>query len=176
MLREAESYETLVDIYRQHGADLRRFAHHKLGGDWHRAEDLLQEAILRAWLQMRDKPERELRVRPWLKTVIKNLAIDEFRSNGSRFEAVTDVEAGDKEATDHTRSVLAELVIRDAMRDLSENHRQILQRVYLLDLSTRAVAEDLGIPSGTVKSRSYHAVRALKSALATRGVTREMAL
>ncbi|MEU3700001.1 sigma-70 family RNA polymerase sigma factor [Streptomyces griseoviridis] len=166
----------MAEIYQQHGADMRRFAHHKLGGDWHRAEDLLQEAMLRAWLQMRDKPERELRVRPWLKTVIKNLAIDEFRSHGSRFEAVTDVETDGREATDHTRSVLAELVVRDAMRDLSENHRQILQRVYLLDLSTRAVAEELGIPSGTVKSRCYHAVRALKSALMTRGVTRDTAL
>ncbi|MEU7467555.1 sigma-70 family RNA polymerase sigma factor [Streptomyces sp. NPDC044984] len=173
---DAESSETIVEIYQKHGADLRRFAHHKLGGDWHRAEDLLQEAMLRAWLQMRKMPERELRVKPWLKTVIKNLAIDDFRAHGSRVEAATDVEADDKEATDHTRSVLTELIVRDAMRDLSDNHRQILQRVYFLDLSTTTVAEELGIPSGTVKSRSYHAVRALRSALVNRGVTRDMAV
>ncbi|WP_217145759.1 sigma-70 family RNA polymerase sigma factor [Streptomyces sp. AC627_RSS907] len=173
---DVEPSEALAEIYQQHAADLRRFAHHKLGGDWHRAEDLLQEAMLRAWLQLRNKPDRELRVRPWLKTVIKNLAIDEFRSHGSRCEAVTDIETDDEEATDPTRSVLAEIIVREAMRDLSENHRQILQRVYLLDLSTRTVAAELGIPSGTVKSRSYHAVRALKSALMTRGVTRDMAL
>ncbi|MFJ9037205.1 sigma-70 family RNA polymerase sigma factor [Streptomyces sp. NPDC102406] len=166
----------MVDIYQQHGAALRRFAHHKLGGDWHRAEDLLQEAMLRAWLQMRDKPERELRVRPWLKTVIKNLAVDEFRSHGSRFETLTDVEADDKAVADHTRSVLVDLIVREAMGDLTENHRQILQHVYLLDRSTRAVAEELGIPSGTVKSRSHLAVKALRSALMTRGVTRDMAL
>ncbi|MBT2413306.1 sigma-70 family RNA polymerase sigma factor [Streptomyces sp. ISL-12] len=173
---DVESSDTIVGMYQQHGADLRRFAHHKLGGDWHRAEDLLQEAMLRAWLQLRRRPERELRVKPWLKTVIKNLAIDEFRSHGSRFEAAADVETDDHEATDHTRSVLTELIIRDAMRDLSDNHRQILQRVYILDLSISTVAEELGIPSGTVKSRSYHAVRALRSALVTRGVTRDMAV
>jgi RNA polymerase sigma-70 factor (ECF subfamily) len=173
---DVEPSDTLVEIYQQHGADLCRFAHHKLGGDWHRAEDLLQEAMLRAWLQMRDRPERELRARPWLKTVIKNLAIDEFRSYTSRVESVTGIEADDRETTDHAHSVLAELIVREAMRDLSENHRQILQRVHLLDLSTRTVAEQLGIPSGTVKSRSYHAMRALKSALTTRGVTRDTAL
>jgi RNA polymerase sigma-70 factor (ECF subfamily) len=66
--------------------------------------------------------------------------------------------------------MLTRLVVDSALASLSAAHREVLLLSYRGDLTQPAIAQVLGIPLGTVKTRSYHALRALKSALAERGV------
>jgi RNA polymerase sigma-70 factor, ECF subfamily len=54
------------------------------------------------------------------------------------------------------------MAMRDALDSLSPKHREALELQFREDLTQREVAEQLGIPLGTVKTRTYHALRALK--------------
>jgi RNA polymerase sigma-70 factor, ECF subfamily len=62
-------------------------------------------------------------------------------------------------------------VVTDALQSLSALHRAVIGEVYFRGSSTAEASQALGIPPGTVKSRSYYALRALRSALEERGVT-----
>jgi RNA polymerase sigma-70 factor (ECF subfamily) len=166
----------LKEIYEQHAADLLPFAVQLTGYDWHRAEDMIQEAIVRAWLQLQKHPGRELRPHPWLKTVIRNIFIDDYRARMTRPHVVYDNDVADTSSVDPSREILARLLVLDGLRDLSRHHREVLECLYFEGHSMPTAAEKLGIPQGTVKSRSHHAVRALRTALASRGVTQEVAL
>jgi len=61
--------------------------------------------------------------------------------------------------------------VREALADLTLQHREILVHVEFLDRSVARTAKTLGIPTGTVKSRTHLALRALRAALAKRGYT-----
>jgi RNA polymerase sigma-70 factor (ECF subfamily) len=67
--------------------------------------------------------------------------------------------------------LLRQVVVSDALDSLSPAHREILNETVLRDRSVNDAAETLGIPVGTVKSRAYYALRALRVALEERGVT-----
>ena len=69
-------------LYAEHGGALLRYALHLTGGDRQRAEDLVQETLVRAWRHpeaLADRPAR-----PWLFAVARNLAVDAFRARQSR--------------------------------------------------------------------------------------------
>jgi RNA polymerase sigma-70 factor (ECF subfamily) len=66
---------------------------------------------------------------------------------------------------------LDRLLISDAMMALSAEHRTVLVETYYKGRSVAEAADVLGVPPGTVKSRTFYALRALKLALAERGVT-----
>ena len=62
------------------------------------------------------------------------------------------------------------LTVRDALESLSPAHREVLDLSYSGDLKQTEIAERLGLPLGTVKTRTYYALRALKLALEERGL------
>ncbi len=72
---------------------------------------------------------------------------------------------------DEVDSLLASVVVTDALDSLSAQHRQVIGEVYSRGSSSTQASIALGIPPGTVKSRSYYALRALRAALEERGVT-----
>jgi RNA polymerase sigma-70 factor (ECF subfamily) len=61
--------------------------------------------------------------------------------------------------------------VTDALANLSVDHRQVLIETYYRGRSVAEAAAALGIPPGTVKSRTYYALRALRLVLEERGVT-----
>ncbi|WP_455430625.1 sigma factor-like helix-turn-helix DNA-binding protein [Paractinoplanes durhamensis] len=65
---------------------------------------------------------------------------------------------------DHADRVVNSMVVVDALSTLSDEHRAVLEQVYLRGSTVSEAAEVLGIPPGTVKSRSYYALRALREA------------
>ena len=160
-------------LYDEHGAALWRYAL-RLTGDRSRAEDVVQETLLRAWQhpEVVDDPERSARA--WLFTVARNMIIDERRSSRFRNEVATLDTAGtvERAAPDEVNTALDRLLIGDAMAQLSAEHRAVIRRSYYLGWSTSQIAEDLGIAEGTVKSRLHYAVRALRLTLQEMGVTR----
>jgi RNA polymerase sigma-70 factor (ECF subfamily) len=71
---------------------------------------------------------------------------------------------------DMTEDLLRKMVMTEALQLLSPAHREVLNETILRDRTVNEAAETLGIPVGTVKSRVYYALRALRVVLAERGV------
>ncbi|ONI67497.1 hypothetical protein BWI15_30720 [Kribbella sp. ALI-6-A] len=150
---------------------LRRYVTSLLGRDAHSAEDVVQETLLRAW-QQADRLDFEHRpVRMWLFRVARNLVVDQHRRDGRTIavglgpsdyaDAVTEPDPADR-ITDRR-------VLVDALRTLPTAQIEVLARVHLLGHPGEVVADVLGVPVGTVKSRTHKGVRSARAALARHG-------
>jgi RNA polymerase sigma-70 factor (ECF subfamily) len=160
-------------LYDEHAAVLWRYAM-RLTGDPHRAEDVVQETLLRAWRHPEVAADKERSARAWLFAVARNMIIDERRSPRFRRERGADDADGeaDRAGRDEVSAALDRLVLGDALAQLSEEHRAVIRRSYYLGWTTAQIAADLRIPEGTVKSRLHYAVRTLRLMLQEMGLTR----
>jgi RNA polymerase sigma-70 factor, ECF subfamily len=159
-------------LYDEHAGALWRYAVW-LTGDRARAEDVVQETLLRAWRHPEVFDDSEKSVRAWLFTVARNMIIDEHRTLRFRKEAVEPDGSGKLERTgaDEVNAALDRLLIGDALARLTLAHRAVVRRSYYLGWTTAQIADDLGIPEGTAKSRMHAALRALRHALREMGFT-----
>ena len=130
------------------------------------AEDHLQETLLRAWRHLDVLDLDADRVRPWLFTVARRVAIDAARARTVRPKEIGTIDLTTVPANDcPIERFIAGHDVRKALRALSEDHRRVLLEVYVRGRSTREAADVLNVPEGTVKSRTHHALRALRRAL-----------
>lgn len=169
MARSTGDPDVLRELHREHAAALWSYVVH-LTGDRTRAEDIVQETMLRAWRSAIVDGDRGS-ARAWLFTVAHNLVVDEARSAHARHEAVTDT-LPEQVLGDRVDSLFETLLVTDALRSLSREHLAVVVRAYYGRLTTDEIARELEIPSGTVKSRLHYGLRALRLALQERGVTR----
>jgi len=152
-------------VYRLHGKALYRFLLRVTLGDRREVEDLFQETIFRAWRYLQDHPDDAERLRPWLYTVARRIAIDAARARQARPTEVILTDLGTlPSANDDIDQALIVLTMRTALMSLSADHRRVLIETYYHGRSAREVAAALGIPEGTVKSRLFYALRALAAA------------
>lgn len=159
-------------LYEEHAEPLLMFVLRLTSGDRQRAEDIVQETLLRAWRNAHKLGAHgETSLRPWLVTVARRITIDEHRSGAARPSETYDRDVDDLATMDETDRVLGAMTITDALRSLSPAHREILVETYLKDRTVNDAAESLGLPLGTAKSRVFYALRALRTALERRGVT-----
>jgi RNA polymerase sigma-70 factor, ECF subfamily len=161
------------ELYAEHAGALRRYAT-RLTGDCARAEDVVQETLLRAWQHKHAFEASERSPRPWLFRVARNMIIDERRS--ARFRNELSSPGGSDEldqcGPDEVGAALDRLLIGDVLTQLSPEHRAVIRRSYYLGWTTAQIAEDLHIAEGTVKSRMHYALRALRLTLQEMGITR----
>ena len=106
---------------------------------------------------------------PWL-TVAKNLVVDTYRARRARPTETGDAAIALLPAEDEAERALESWAVADALSTLRPEHRQVLLETYYRGHSVAEAASVLGIPSGTVKSRTFYALRALKLALEERGL------
>lgn len=155
-------------LYAEHAGPLLRYVLHLMSGDRQRAEDIVQETLLKAWLHPEAIANRP--PRPWLFAVARNLAVDAYRAKRARPHEVGDVALELLPVTDETDRVLESWAVADALSALRSDHRRVLLETYYRGKSVAEAAAALGIPAGTVKSRTFYALRALKLALEERGL------
>jgi RNA polymerase sigma-70 factor (ECF subfamily) len=170
---------------RSDGTDLIRLLHEQHGSvlwavalrttaDPGRAQDAVQETLLRAWRHPDALDESRGDPRPWLLRTLRNVLIDEWRSRSARpevlYEDVTQAGAGGPTVADHADAAAQSWIVGAALARLTPEHRAVLGECYYRGRSVGEAAAALGIPPGTVKSRTHYALRALRLVLEEMGV------
>lgn len=156
--------ELMRVLHDEHARPLWGYVLGLTNGDTARAEDIVQETLLRAWRQPAILAQSDGSVRSWLFTVAKRVVIDEWRSARARREVVMQ-EPPDSAVADGTDSADTRALVVAALGRLSDEHRQVLVECHLRGSSVAEAALRLGIPAGTVKSRTHYALRAFKLAV-----------
>lgn len=154
--------------YRAHAGELYRFALRSLG-DRGMAEEAVQETFLRAW-RAADRYDPALSsLRTWLFAIGRNVVIDLSRARATRppLAAVVEVEPG--AGDDPIERALAAWQVEEALRRISDQHRTALVETYYRARPYPEVAAELGIPEGTLRSRVYYGLRALRLSLEEMG-------
>jgi RNA polymerase sigma-70 factor, ECF subfamily len=160
-------------VCRLHARPLYRFLLKITFGDRREAEDLLQETLLRAWRYLQDHTADVTVLRPWLYTVARRAAIDAARARQARPAEVIPADLAALPAgRDDIDRLLTGLTIRRALTTLTPDHRQVLYEIFYRGHTARQAATTLGIPEGTVKSRTFYALRALAAAITDTGTVR----
>jgi RNA polymerase sigma-70 factor, ECF subfamily len=159
----------MTALYQQYREPLVTFVLRLTAGDRAQAEDVVQETMLRAWRASRRLDLSEP-LMPWLSTVARRVVIDDHRRRQARPAETAGDELANVAAADSAAAIDSRLVVADAMCALSVLHRQVLYETILCDRTVNQAAEVLGIPVGTVKSRVYYALRALRAVLDEREV------
>ena len=160
--------ELVRALYCEHAGPLLRYALHLTGGDRQRAEDIVQETLLKAWLHPESIAARP--ARPWLFAVARNLAVDAHRARQARPREVSETALGLMPVPDEADRALESWAVAEALWSLRPEHRAVLFQTYYRGCSVAEAAMALGVPEGTVKSRTFYALRALRLALEERGL------
>jgi RNA polymerase sigma-70 factor (ECF subfamily) len=164
--------EALVaELYREYHRPLHAFVLRLTGGDHHRAEDVVQETVVRAWRNAEGLDPQTESLMPWLATVARRVIIDQHRRRQARPNEVGDAGLAAVATSDETDQVLHSVMVAEALGELSPQHREILSETILQDRTVNQAAQALGIPVGTAKSRVYYALRALRVVFEERGIT-----
>lgn len=164
--------QLLRTLHDEHAHALWSYVVRLTGGDRAKAQDVVQETLLRAWRTPSVLDQTKGSPRGWLYTVARRIVIDEWRSARIRPEVVTD-ELPEPRSTGISdvvgdQTVDRELVVA-ALRTLSPEHRDVILECYFRGSSVAEAAQTLGIPPGTVKSRTHYALRALRLSLEEMG-------
>ena len=161
--------DVVASIYRDHGAALRRFVL-SASHDPQLAEDVVQETVLRVWQRT---PEITGSLRSYLYRTARNIMIDNYRR--ARRRPAETLESGLAEPAavpEKVDELLNRVLVEEALLRLSKEHRDVLVALHYRRFTVNEAAVQLNIPSGTVKSRAYYAVRALRTILDEMGVER----
>lgn len=140
----------------------------RLTNDRAAAEDVVQEALLRAWRHPDSLVNGKGSVRGWLLTVVRNIVTDRVRARNARPQEVAESPTTVPVERDHADRVVDAMVVLGALEQLRPEHREVLEQMYVHGRTVTQTAEVLGIPPGTVKSRSHHALRVLRELLPQR--------
>jgi RNA polymerase sigma-70 factor, ECF subfamily len=167
VVTDLRSTEELDAAYREFGAALFRFASRSLG-DRGLAEEAVQETFVRAWRSADRYDEAVAPLRAWLFAICRNVVIDMSRARKVRPALADGGAAAFRETgagVDDVDKMVQTAALEEALRQVGPEHRQVLVEVLIRDRSQDAVAADLGVPVGTVKSRVFYGLRSLRKSL-----------
>jgi RNA polymerase sigma-70 factor, ECF subfamily len=163
--------EPLIELYERYARRIYGLGLHLLR-DPGLAEELVQETFVRVWRSSARFDPEKASVRTFVFTLARRAAVDLIRRPSSRPLAAAELDPeSDALVRDEAfDELLLGLDVREALDALSPKHREILELHYLGDLTQSQIAVLLDIPLGTVKTRTYHALRAFRDQLEDRGL------
>ncbi len=163
---DREAYALLVERY---GGALFRYLL-RLVGRPDEADDLVQESFLRAYLSLASY-DAQYRFSTWLFRIAHHRAVDWLRAQRPAPQTAEEWLPAEDCPQEEAFAALAAEQVRAALARLAPAQRAVLELTFYEGLSCREVAQVLGCPVGTVKSRLSHARRALRGALERLEVT-----
>ena len=160
--------------YAAHGPELYRFALRHLG-DRGAAQDVVQEVFLRAWRSPAGFDPALASLRTWLFAIARNLLVDESRRGAVRpwQRELTDLTAHEVRAASGPgldERLVDAWVVEEALRRIGAEHRTAIVETHLRGRPHAEVAAELGVPVGTLRSRVFYGLKALRLALEEMGV------
>jgi RNA polymerase sigma-70 factor (ECF subfamily) len=146
---------------------------YRITNDATAAEDVVQDAFVSVWKQaQRFDPERG-QVRSWLLTIVHHRAVDVVRRRANRPERALP-DGPDAFIATHGRPeeiaewTLEAEAVREAVSRVPEDQRQTIEMAYFLGMTHAEIAEKMGVPLGTVKSRLRIGLEKMRDYLQTR--------
>lgn len=168
--------QALAALYDRHGARAFSLALRILG-DPETAEEVVLDVFWSVWQHAGAFMPERARFTTWLYAMVRNRAVDRLRRRRARPPEVPEraLEPREAAAADPAVEAMAEAeelaqAIREAMASLPEAQRRVLELAYFRGWTHREIAEHLGEPLGTVKSRLHLALRKIHDWLAERGL------
>jgi RNA polymerase sigma-70 factor, ECF subfamily len=153
------------EAYAAHAGELYGFAMRSLG-DTGLAEEAVQETFVRAW-RAGERFDPEIgSLRTWLFAILRNVVTDLGRARAAR-PAIS--QGGAEPSVEPLEEALLAWQVEEGMRRLGEDHRRVLLETYYRGRPYAEVAAELGVPEGTVKSRVYYGLKALRVVLEEMG-------
>ena len=169
-LAAGDREEALAALYDLYGRRLYALGVHLLH-DYGLAEDLVQETFVRLWRSADRYDPRRASVRAFVYTLARRAAVDLWRRASRETATAADgLDPEDAVGGAAFDEVVLRLDVGEALDALTPAHREVLELQYHGDLTQTQVAERLGIPLGTVKTRTLHALRSLSAELQERGL------
>ena len=159
--RDVDAFDLLYQRYARavYGLALRRL------GDRSRAEDALQETFAAVWRSAGSyRPDRGPGA-PWLYAVARNAVVDRARARNDQYGDVPETESTELRPDEAAESAYVSWRVHRALEELPERERDVVELAYWGGLSQSEVASFLGIPLGTVKTRTRAALGRLASLL-----------
>lgn len=160
---QAGDTDAFAELYARHSARLSRFCH-RLIKDPHLAEDIAQEAFLRAF-SAAHRLDNGRRFYPWLTVIARRLVIDHVRSN-ARLRPHGDLDGRGLGQAQPTEDVVVQRIeddsVRTALGRVRPRHREVLRLRDWDELSYTAIADELGVTVSTVPPLLHRARAALR--------------
>lgn len=162
--------QVVSEIYRLHAPELRRFLN-RVSDDRDTVEDILQETVIKVW---QAAPHITGSLRSYLYATARNVLIDRHRRTSSRIKATALSDSKQENTSSGTNfdAVLDKVLLEEALKSLSPEHREVVLHLHYLGATVSQASRALGVPEGTIKSRAYYAVRALRQTLEEMGIER----
>ncbi len=157
---QAGDQEAFEDLYRRYRRRLERFCAQRVG-DSHEAEDLAQEAFVRAYRAMPDLAG-ERRFYPWMTVIAARLCVDTHRRR-ARSQPAADIDLGPVDGgQDAVVAAVDVALLNDALGQLSPRHRDVLNLRERQEWSYQRIADHYSVSLGTVEALILRARRALR--------------
>lgn len=138
-------------------------------GDEEEAQDALQSAMIKAWRNFRTFDSKKAGLYTWLLNITRNECIDRLRSRGRKpkiqdlGKSVTILEKQGNVSQDNVR--VDTIGLKQAVEQLDSDLKQVIDAAYFLGYTQQEIADEFGIPLGTVKTRMRIAIRELRKVL-----------
>ena len=156
--------DAVRELYREHGGAVLTVAR-SIVRDRELAADVVQQTFVKAW-KAADRFDGERGIAPWLYAIARRTAIDALRSEMKPTRGGHEAEVDVAVQPESLERTWERYEIRQAIDALPPDEREVVRRSHLQGFTHQQIADDLGVPIGTVKSRSGRAHKRLAASLA----------